>query len=88
MPSYMRSFAPTDEAGEFDEELELASKELLHLLLESLPDRDKRENEVSAIGGDEVREGRGEDIGAIPHRAATPVDELQLLTEVGGEELG
>lgn len=69
-----------DEAGELDEELELASEKLLDLLLESLPDGEKRENEVGAVGGDEVGEGRGEDVGAIPHRATAPVDELQLLT--------
>lgn len=86
MPSDRCSFTPTDEPGELDEELELAAEELLHLLSEPLPDGDEGEDEVAAVGGGQVGEGGGEHVRPVPHRAGAPVDELQLLAEIEGEE--
>ena len=50
-------------------------------------DGDERDEEVRRIGGDEVRESGGEDVGSVPNSAATPVYELQLLALFRGDEI-
>lgn len=42
-------------------------------------DGDERDEEVRRIGGDEVRESGGEDVGSVANSAAALVYELQLL---------
>lgn len=86
VPPNTCSFAPADEAGELDEELELAAEEVLDFLLDPVSNRDEGEDEVSAVGGDEVRESGGEHVGTVADGAAAPVNELQFLAEIEGEE--
>lgn len=69
-----------DEASELDEELELAAEEFLDFLLDPVSSGEKREDEVTAVGGDEVSERGGEHVWAVSDSAAAPVNELQFLT--------
>lgn len=43
---------------------------------------------MGRIGGDEVRDCGGEDVGSVSHGAAALVYEFQLLTDTGREESG
>lgn len=43
---------------------------------------------MGGVGGDEVGESGGEDIGSVTNGAATLVDEFQLLAFVKGEQVG
>lgn len=51
-------------------------------------DGDERDEEVRRIGGDEVRESGGEDVGSVADSTATLVYELQLLALFRGDEIG
>lgn len=102
-----------NQACEFDKQLVLTPKRLLHLLFQPLcllkpqweyetiikewtwgnvkggvtSDGDERDEEVRRIGGDEVRESGGEDVGSVANGAAALVYELQLLALLRGDEI-
>lgn len=54
----------------------MAAEEVLDLLPDGVSNGEKGEDEMAAVGGDEVREGCGENVGPVTHCAAALVNEL------------